>query len=103
MKIMKNIINHMESTMEEAEEYVSEAALFKDEYPSISRTYLRLAEEHLGHYENLHTSIVSAINEYKKIKGAPPETMKAVYDYVHERLTEEFEDLRRSIDRLKLS
>lgn len=102
MKIMKDIINHMCDTMEEAENYVSEARLIKEDYPSLFSTYIKLAEEHLQHYMSLHTAVVAIINEYRRTKGEVPPTMKIIYDYEHEKLTEEFEDIKKAIDRAKL-
>jgi uncharacterized protein Yka (UPF0111/DUF47 family) len=102
MKIMKDIISHMSDTMNEAEDYLSEARLIKEEYPTLFNTYIKLAEEHCQHYLSLHTAVVAIINDYRRNKGEVPPTMKAIYDYEHERLMEEFEDLKKGIDRAKM-
>ena len=102
MKIMKDIICHMSDTMEEAEDYVAEARLIKDEHPQLFSTYLKLAEEHLKHYMSLHTAVVQIINEYRRQKGEPPKEMTIIWNYEHEKLIEEYEDIKKSIDRAKM-
>lgn len=69
----------MKDTMDEAEDYVSEARLIKEEHPNLFTTYIKLAEEHLQHYMSLHNAVVLIINDYKKTKGEPPETMKIIW------------------------
>jgi predicted metal-dependent HD superfamily phosphohydrolase len=102
MKIMKDIICHMKDTMDEAEDYVSEARLLKEEHPNLFNTYIKLAEEHLQHYMSLHSAVVMIINDFKRLKGEPPAVMKAIWDYEHERLVEEYEDIRKAIERAKM-
>lgn len=33
----------------------------------------------------LHNRVVACIDTYKKLKGEPPESMKALYEFMHKR------------------
>lgn len=51
---------------------------------------------------SLHTAVVQIINEYRRQKGEPPKEMTIIWNYEHEKLIEEYEDIKKSIDRAKM-
>jgi uncharacterized protein Yka (UPF0111/DUF47 family) len=95
---IKELICKMDDTLEEAEWYAKHAKLDKEEYPMIAETYYKLGQEHLNHYMNLHSAVVSIINEHKKTKGEPPVVMTAIWNYEHEKLMDEYNEIKKMLD-----
>ena len=93
MKAIQIIIDHMDDTLEEAHSYYKDYVLFKDEFPKMSSLALEMANVHLNLYNKWHEVVVSMISDYKSKSGELPPTMKALYDYEHKKLVEEFDEL----------
>jgi hypothetical protein len=93
MLVIKDVIDKMCDTLEEAEYYAKNAHHYKDSYPTLAETYYKLGNEHLAHYMSLHTSVVTLINDYRRTKGEPPVAMAAVWDYKHKEFIEDYEEM----------
>ena len=93
MKVIQVTISHMHDTLEEAHEYYRDYIIFKEKYPKFAQTALEMAQNHLNLYTKWHEVVVSLINEYKTKGKDIPETMQKLYDYEHEKLIEEYDEL----------
>lgn len=99
MKVIKDVIKHMDDSLDEAHCYYKEYVIYKEEFPKFASLSLELAKEHLDIYMKLHNIVVLTINEYKyKSKTEIPAEMKAVWNYEHEKLTEEYDKLKYDIN-----
>ena len=94
MKIIKKISEMIMDEAEGAECYAKKALMYKDERPALAKIFYNLANEELGHVNILHNAVVELIEEYRAKEGEPPESMKAVYDYLHEKQIEEVAEVR---------
>ena len=103
MKILTNLIDRAEGTMEEIEWYAEKAHHLKQEHRSLADTYIKIAEMHVSIYDMLHTQMVHAIEAYKKEGHTPPAEMLAIWDYEHHKLTKHFTELKYMIDDYKKS
>ena len=94
MKIIKELSEMIMDEAEGAECYAKKALKYKDERPAIAKMFYNLANEELGHVTVLHNAVVEMIEEYRAKEGEPPEAMKAVYDYLHEKQIEEVAEVK---------
>lgn len=98
MLLIKEIIEKMDDTLEEAEFYAVHAKHHKEMHPNLADTYYKLGQEHLAHYMSLHTAVVAIINEHRRTKGEPPANMLAIWDFTHKKLIEEYEEIKKMLD-----
>lgn len=85
MKLIEKLENQIEEEIEGAEGYAKCALANKEEYPDLADTYYTLAGDELDHVKTLHNHIAKLIRDYKDAHGEPPASMKAVYDYLHQK------------------
>jgi hypothetical protein len=103
MKILTNLIDRAEATMEEIEWYAEKAHHLKQEYRTLADTYIKIAEMHVTIYDMLHTQMVNCIETYKKEGHTPPAEMLAIWEYEHHKLTKHFTELKYMIEDYKKS
>ena len=94
MKIIKKMSEMIMEEAEGAEHYAKKALMFKDENPKLGRMFYQLSNEELGHVDTLHSAVVELITEYRAEHGEPPESMMAVYEYLHEKQIEEVAEVK---------
>lgn len=97
MLIMKEVIDKMDDTLEEAEFYALHHKIHKESMPILADIYYKLAQDHLAHYLSLHNGVVAIINDYRRTKGEPPANMTAIWSYEHEKLVEEYEEIKKML------
>ena len=93
MKVIRTIIEHMDNTLEEAEDYYKDYVMYKDEFPKVANISLEMAQTHLTLYGKWHEMIVVLINEYKMKHGDIPKIMQELYDYEHKKIVEEYDEV----------
>ena len=98
MKVIKKTIEHMDNTLDEAYEYYTDYVMYKDDYPKFATTALEMAKTHLDLYNKWHQVVVSAISDYRAKSGEPPKEMSIIWNYEHERLVKQYEDLKSKIN-----
>lgn len=101
MKIIKYLYEKIEEEINDAENYIKHAMMYKDEYPELARTLANLSTQELEHSMMLHTEAVNLIKKYRDEKGEPPAAMMAVYDYLHEREIKMYNGVKTLQDRYR--
>lgn len=94
MQIIKTISAQIEAELHDAKDYVQLALKHKEGHPDLASTYYRLSEDEMNHVGKLHDAAVVLIEDYKAKKGAPPASMLAVYEYLHDRHIEAEAEVR---------
>ena len=85
MKIIEKLSNYIEEEIHDAEKYARCALEYKDDKDmhDVAEMFYRLANEEMTHMNILHTQVVSIIENYRRVKGEPPENMMMLYDILH--------------------
>lgn len=94
MRIIKQITELIDKSLCSAECYIQKSLQWKEEYPVLSRALYEASLNEMDHVSSLHDSVTKIIQTYKDKKGEPPEAMKAVYDYLHEKEVERANEIR---------
>ena len=94
MKIIKCLADKIDDELQDAEAYVELAQKWKQEEPETADLFYELSNEELDHMSRLHDEAVRQIEEYRKENGEPPEGMKMLYDYLHEKHIEKATQIR---------
>lgn len=95
MKEIKCLYTNIRDEMEDAEKYASLALKYKDGDRELADTFESLSKQEATHAEALHAEAVRLIKDYRSRNGEPPESMKAVYDWEHERMIGDMADVKR--------
>ena len=94
MKIIKKLCKMIDEELDDACNYIQQALKYKEDYPSVAKAFATLSEEEMGHVGILHGEVTKLIEAHRREHGEPPETMKAVYDYLHEQHIEKANRVR---------
>lgn len=103
MKLIKDLIEKADDTLEEIEWYAEKAHHLKTNHKTLADVYIKIAEMHITIYNMLHERMVATIDEYKRQGHEPPKEMLAIWDYEHEKLVKEFAEVRYLIEDYKKS
>lgn len=101
MKILKELIEHANDTLDEVHEYVRQAYHIHQEHKALADTYIKIAESHISIFNMLHERMVSLIEEEKRKGVQPPAAMLVIWDYEHGKLVDELAHCRVKIEDYK--
>lgn len=101
MKILKDLIEKADDTLEEIEWYAEKAMHLRTEHRALADCYIRIAEMHVNIYGMLHERMVALIDEEKRKGVEVPIGMEAIWEYEHEKLIKEFAEAKFLIDEYK--
>ena len=93
MKIIKKLSEYISEEVSDAKKYAECAVKYKSEYPELSKLFLSLSGEEMGHMERLHRAVTELIEKYRREHGEPPAAMLAVWEYKHEEHIEAAEEV----------
>lgn len=88
MKGFKKLKEHIEDELKDAEKYIRDAIMCKEEDPQTAELYYSLSVEEMNHMDRLHVRVVNMIKKYQAEHGSPPADMQAKYDVLHEIYTD---------------
>lgn len=103
MRILQDMIDRADCTMEEIEWYAEKAHTLKQDHKAVADAYIKIAEMHITIYDMLHTQMVVLIDEYKRSGHTVPAGMQEIWDYEHEKLVKHYAELKYMIDDYKKS
>lgn len=98
MKLIEKLSEMIDEEIEDAKKYAKCAVKYKDERPALAKTFYDLSGEEMRHMTMLHAEVEAVIQKYRQEKGEPPEGMKSLYNYLHEKQIEKAADVRRLQD-----
>lgn len=101
MKELKEIIGDIGESLENAECYAKEAVKHKEQFPAMASTYARIAQDELNHVDMLHRHAVEMIESKERSGAEVPASMRAVWEWEHEKQIDEAADVRRLLDMYK--
>jgi hypothetical protein len=101
MKILKDLIEKANDTMEEIEWYAEKAHHLRVDHKPLADAYIKIAEMHVTIYNLLHEKMVMLIEEQKNKGVQVPAAMQAIWDYEHEKLIKEFAEAKYLIEEYK--
>lgn len=85
MKIIEKLSHMIEDELEGAEEYIECALKYKEEHPSLAKTFYDISTMEMQHVNMLHNEVTRVIDDHRRKHGEPPAPMLAVYNYLHEK------------------
>ena len=94
MRILVELIEKANDTMDEVEWYAEKAHHLRAEHKALADTYIKIAESHIDIYKMLHGRMVELIEEEKRKGVAPPPGMLAIWNYEHEKLVKDFSEAK---------
>ena len=100
MKILKDLIEKADDTLEEIEWYAEKAHHLRADHKELADTYIKIAEMHIGIYNMLHERMVALIAEKRKTE-TPPASMLEIWNYEHEKLVKEFSEAKFMVEEYK--
>lgn len=83
MKIIEWLSEQIEEEIADGKKYSEHALLWKQDYPKLADTLMKISEQEMQHMALLHNEVVDIIDDYRKKNGEPPSDMLAIYDYLH--------------------
>ena len=94
MTIIKKIADMIEDELEGAEHYAKCAVKWKEEHPTLAKTFYDISTDEVRHVNLLHGEVANIIEAHRKTHGEPPANMLAIWEYVHEKNIEKMNEVR---------
>jgi hypothetical protein len=103
MKLIQILEEKIEDEIHDIKEYAQMAAELKEEHPALAQVLYNISVQEDAHQAAIHSEVVKLIEEHRRVHGAPPPAMMAVYEYVHKRHIEKLAEARKYQDVYKTS
>ena len=94
MKIIEKLSDMIEEEINDAHKYARCYQSYRESDSELAKTFSLLSQAELTHVEMLHSQVVRLISDYRKANGEPPEKMKYIYDYLHQRHIEKVNEVK---------
>lgn len=94
MKIIKCLSELIQDELSDAEKYIELALKYEDEDKETAKLFDDLSNEEVKHMQRLHDRVTAIISSYRSKNGEPPESMLAVYNYLHEKQIERAKEVK---------
>lgn len=98
MKLIKELSEMIDEEIEGVAGYATKAIEVKGEYPLVAETLIAISKQEAEHVNKLHDAVSKVISDYRAKNGNPPESMLAVYNYLHEKQITKFAEAKRLQD-----
>lgn len=94
MQIIKEISEQIEEELDGAELYIKQALKYKQFDKDLANTYYEMSLQEMQHANLLHEGGVRLIRDYQNKGNTIPQSMQAVYDYLHEKHIEKSNQIK---------
>ena len=94
MKIIQEMSEHIAEEIKDAECYAKMAIHYQESEPEAADLFFSLSKEEMQHMAKLHHEVADMIAKHRKEHGEPPESMLAVYNYLHDKSMEHAAQVR---------
>ena len=94
MKLIRDLDEAISDEISDIRKYARWATELKAEHPALAQVLYNISVQEDGHQAALHNEVVKLIEEHRRNHGEPPATMKAVYDYLHQKSIDDLADAR---------
>lgn len=94
MLIIKDLEMFMDKKIHMAKKTIEFAIKHKTDEPEIAKLFYELSVSEIQDMNAMHNHIVNKIQMYRKEHGEPPEAMKAVYDWQHEKQVSDVAEIK---------
>ena len=101
MRVIMKLSRMIEEGIRDAEKYARCAIEYRESKPELSRTFIQLAEQEMGHMQMLHNAVTQLIEEQRRTQGEPPPGMMEAYDLIHEWQMDHADEAQAMIRRAK--
>lgn len=100
MRILTDLIEKAEDTLDEIDWYATKAHHLKMDNRPLADTYIKIAEMHITIYGMLHDRMVALIEESKKTM-TPPKEMLSIWEFEHNKLVKEMAEAKFLVEEYK--
>lgn len=94
MKLIQKLSEMVDEEIGDAHKYAKCALEYKDTNPNLAKVFFDLSVAEMQHMAILHTEVTKLIEKYRQEKGEPPEGMKSLYDYLHQKQIEKSAEVK---------
>lgn len=98
MRLIRDLSERIEDEIKGVKIYAKMAIEVKEEHPVLADMLYSISRQESEHVSKLHDGVASLITEFRRDKGEPPKEMLAVYEYLHEKHIDDFNDAKRYQD-----
>lgn len=101
MRILAELIEKMNDTMDEIEWYAEKAHAIRHDHKELADVYIKIANEHIEIYKMLHAEAIELIEDERRSGKMSPPEMEAIWRYEHERLVKDFAEVKYLVSEYK--
>ena len=101
MRILAELIEKMNDTMDEIEWYAEKAHAIRHEHKELADVYIKIANEHIEIYKMLHAEAIELIEDERRSGKTPSEAMLLAWQCMHERRVKDFAEVKYLVSEYK--